>query len=342
MKRLPVLALLAATSCVATTSSTGTTTSQPVPTDGAPAAAASPTDYRGRLNAIAPTSPRALDDLAALRVDIMTAYLRERAGVKFYSKGELMNIGQTKGPDELRKATAPAKQFEAQWADTIEVLRALKARRAAVWAAQGDAFAALAEYAWPRGWGLGEEVLPNCYDKGEECKTVVKAVRTEFGRLPPVFTEQAASVIDSVDTDVERFALVDVNVRAVAPSGKGYVVSGLSYGPGKTRSCHGFYQTNEITNVTATTITITQTDWCKKITIDPSLGVDLRYEVDSPVPVTAKTQLRLLVDKNAVKCTNDKSMRRCQFKNTRLVAVNNGEQAVAGNQQLASAQLLLH
>jgi hypothetical protein len=73
-----------------------------------------------------------------------------------------------------------------------------------VWAAQGNAFAALAEYAWPRGWGLGEEVLPNCHDEGEECKTVVKAVMTELGRLPPVLTEQAASVIDSVDAVVER------------------------------------------------------------------------------------------------------------------------------------------
>lgn len=108
--------------------------------------------------------------------------------------------------------------------------------------------------------------MPSCKPDDAGCRTVADTIAQELGRLPPVLTEHAASVITGVDSPVDRFALVDVEVRSVKRRGKDFVVSGLAYGPGEGRSCHGHYQTNEITNVTETTITVRQTDWCKKIT----------------------------------------------------------------------------
>lgn len=58
------------------------------------------------------------------------------------------------------------------------------------------------------------------------------------------------------------------------------------------------------------------------------------------MPVTPKTRLRLLVDKRQVKCAEAKRVERCVFKYARAVAVDNGDEAFAGNQQFASSLLL--
>lgn len=342
MNRVGLLLLLATSSCISRVPPSSTETGAGAEAAAAPSRAPSGSGYRARFEAIASTSPEALDQLGALRAEIMRAYLRERAGIKIYSSSELKTIGQMKGPNEMEKAIKPQQDLDKRWAKDVALLQDIKARRAALWAGKGDAFAVLAEYAWPRSFGAGEEFVPSCRGNAAECRTAVDALTAEFGRLPPVLNEHAASVITGVDSNVERFALVDVNVQSATPAGKGFLVTGLTYGPGKTRNCHGYYQTNEITKVTPTTITITQTDWCKKITFDPALGVELHYEVASSVPVAAKTQLRLLVDKRDVKCVKSKSTKRCHFKNTRVVAVDNGEQAEAGNQQFASAETLPH
>lgn len=102
------LAFLVASSCVVQTPP-GTT---PPPAGGAPAppgggSTAGEPGYRGRLAAISSTSPTALDKLGELRLEIMTAYLQERAQVKTYSRAEMKRMAQSMPMEKFNEAIAP-------------------------------------------------------------------------------------------------------------------------------------------------------------------------------------------------------------------------------------------
>lgn len=280
--------------------------------------------YRARYEEIEGASADTARALADLRREMFVERARQaKAEVPRMTRQALIDAS----PEERAAYSRRGKAFRKRWRDASDLATQIRYRRASILAGSNDTLGALRELAWPTSFGRGEEIISTCYSEGKPCEGALTAVQGAYGALGVVQNEHA--VADRAASGDSRGAhvVIDLVASAAVARGSGWTVSGRVFKPGKVRNCHGFYQTHEIVAVKPKSVTVRETDWCKKITHSLSKGLQVTYQIDElPFELAERSRLRVLVERDKVTC-RDGAVRRCTVKDVAVIAADTNKQA---------------